>query len=119
MTTIENNKLLAVFLGGKYKNQTNIPLNDNEIWLPKFGVCNLGNNGKVLKFHNNWNWLMEVVEKIEGLNKDISILIIKNSVIVNNRNNYKKETFGNTKIEAVYNACVEFVKWYNENNPIN
>lgn len=61
-------------------------------------------------FDTDWNWLMEVVEKIESLE--------------NNLNNETKEEFRQfqkvlslpiySKIEAVYTACVEFIKWYNE-----
>jgi hypothetical protein len=123
MNTIENNKLLAVFLGGKYKNQTNIPLNDNEIWLPKFGVCNLGNNGKVLKFNSDWNWLMEVVEKIETMggavcigNGNCVMIIFYLTDVMGESYSETRELTGETKIEATYNACVEFIKWYNEQN---
>jgi hypothetical protein len=125
----ENNKLLAEFFGGKYKNQTNIPLNDNEIWLPKFGVCHLGNNGKVLKFHNDWNWLMEVVEKIESLEfypknstcigfDSFGVEINKKRCDITRYGDFTLNLLqgnGSTRIESVYNACVEFIKWYNEN----
>jgi hypothetical protein len=115
MNTLENNKLLADFFGGKYKNQTNIPLNDNEIWLPKFGVCHLGNNGKVLKFHSDWNWLMEVVEKIDGLCRNTGFEIYSRYVHIRVNNNLTiSSNVCNSKREAVYKACVEFVKWYNE-----
>ena len=69
-----------------------------------------------LKFHSNWNWLMEVVEKIESLNYSIEInkqeendyqcLVVQKDI--------KVQTFSKIKIEAVYNACVEFIKFYNE-----
>jgi hypothetical protein len=126
MNTLENNKLIAEFFGGKYKNQTNIPLNDNEIWLPKFGVCDLGNNGKVLKFHNDWNWLMEVVEKIENSNYVDEFVIKKCSVFGFNVliTPISYDTFNffyctlkdETKIQTVYNACLLFIEWYNEQN---
>jgi hypothetical protein len=112
---MENNKLLAEFFGGKYKKQTNIPLNDNEIWLPCFGICNFTTieigNGKILKFHKDWNWLIEVVKKIfntcevtpDKLDYEWNILFKK----IHN-------CFYCPDIEPVYNACAEFVKWYNE-----
>jgi len=34
-------------------------------------------------------------------------LIIKKDIIT--------QVFSTNKIESVYNACVEFIKWYNEN----
>ena len=69
-----------------------------------------------LKFHSDWNWLMEVVEKIESLNHK------------NNEEHFQLVSFIHhwlrrkhkelTKIEAVYNACIEFIKWYNEQNKV-
>jgi hypothetical protein len=109
MNTLENNKLIAEFFGGKYKNQTNIPLNDNQIWLPKFGVCDLGNNGKVLKFHNDWNWLIQVVDKIYEMDLYYDKYIDYNSSMISNG----KINLG-TRINRVYEQVVEFIKWYNE-----
>ena len=65
-----------------------------------------------LKFHSDWNWLMEVVEKIESI-KGTQIFIngISCEIMFKGRENRKNI---NTKIEAVYNACLEFIKWYNE-----
>lgn len=131
----ENNILLARFIGGLYNNEGRLSLQKNEIWLPNFGVCNIiNNNGKCLKFNSDWNWLMKVVEKIESLPHPIgsdiynfTIIISNNGCEINSRevtnweniysSNYvflnNKHT--TSKIEAVYNTCVEFVKWYNEN----
>ena len=70
-----------------------------------------------LQFHSDWNWLMEVVEKIESLK--FSVLIGKNNCVI--EQTFGKESLnlglikGKDKIEAVYNACLEFIKWYNEN----
>ena len=70
-----------------------------------------------LKFHSDWNWLMEVVEKIESLG--FVFQIHHNVVNIFNgetkENGIYNETFqGKTKIKTIYNACVEFIKWYNE-----
>lgn len=69
-----------------------------------------------LKFDKDWNWLMLVVDKIESLmywvnriNGDVWIVDNNKKVVVNN-------TMHNDGIEATYNACVEFVRWYNQNN---
>jgi len=111
----ENNKIIAEFLG--YKSETKgdylifeIPSND-------------GKNYKVidkdLEFHKNWNWLMEVVEKIESVeghlhicDNDIFLHFPKRCIdcirIDGERLNLNKK-------EAVYKSCLEFIKWYNEN----
>lgn len=128
----ENNKLIAEFLGSQYINK---PYTDregviNDFWhwtkpnckIPhSIGIGELTTAWTIgnFHFHDDWNWLMEVVEKIESLGScqiDISFNWC--------RVGYKGETFNYdsrthfakiTKIEAVYNACVEFIKWYNEN----
>jgi hypothetical protein len=54
---------------------------------------------------------MEVVEKIESLSKNQNVI---------NWSRQNKNIFDlkltECKKEAVYNACVEFIKWYNEAN---
>ena len=89
----ENNKIIAKFMGATLT--------------------------KDLKYHLDWNWLMEVVEKIESILPDDSIITIeyKNCFIpiLDDEEPFTIEGGGKTKIEAVYNACLEFIKWYNEN----
>ena len=64
-----------------------------------------------------WNWLMEVVEKIECCDFIFSIHHEVANIFNGECNEltYNETTQARTKIEAVYNACVEFIKWYNEN----
>jgi hypothetical protein len=127
MNTTENNKLLAEFMGFL---ESSIP---NQYWTEKssegFGIGEL----KELKFNTDWNWLMQVVEKIENLKTPI----VNNSNLIGKNEDYEVHIQGkhvkiyahgevtkeivdlrssesNSKIEAVYNACVEFVKWYNQ-----
>ena len=92
---IENNKIIAEFMGAKLTKNLKImyPVYEGD-----------SSYVKNLKYHSDWNWLMPVVEKIEGIGKTE----LKFSV-----------HFENVKlssdIQVVYNACVEFIKWYNEN----
>lgn len=65
------------------------------------------------KYSTSWDWIMPVVEKIEALGYDVEI-----------GNQYVRidggqdDEFGIdsrhsvSKIEAVFDACVEFAKWY-------
>jgi hypothetical protein len=94
----ENNKLIAKFMN--YAN--NRPLTE----------------GLLKTMYNDWNSLMEVVDKIESLNFTFAIKLkwVKIS------KTYKSDEVilvrweeDNTKIEAVYNACVAFIEWYNVN----
>jgi hypothetical protein len=98
---MEDNKLLAEFMGKEWHNSFFA------------GVSIISPSNITYKFDTDWNWLMQVVEKIESLGCRVEIInstskiepIITHSEYI-------------TKIEAVYNACVEFVKWYNEQNKI-
>ena len=105
--TTENNKLIAEFMG-----------------YPKHKIDFVGKrlnfeNSKHNTYHKDWNWLMQVVEKIESILPDDSIITIeyKNCFIpvLDDEEPFTIEGGGKTKIEAVYNACLEFIKWYNEN----
>jgi len=113
MNTTENNKIIAEFMN----------------W------SDTGNKGI------QWNWLMEVVEKIEkthttnyydfetatendfsvscAFDSDSSTITVHFKNINPDKNRYKTKQFSvnssGIKIESVYNACLEFIKWYNEN----
>jgi len=105
MNTTENNKLIAEFMGATIV-EADIYLNGDEY--TKYD----------LKFHSDWNWLMEVVEKIESLG--YSVNTSSSMVYINGDNGIIKKPinigFKITKIEAVYNACITFIEWYNEQN---
>ncbi len=95
-STLENNKLIAEFMEVKHLYSTT--------------------RIETLKYHSDWNWLMEVVEKIESLGNDVLITSNYIQIAYNEGENFIViELEGNIKIFAVYNACVEFIKWYNEN----
>lgn len=115
--TTENNKLLAEFLGwDKYEtfeDSEEYCLTCVEELHLKIGDFNIYSLSE-LKFHNDWNWLMLVVDKIEETNLGSLEMQSKNLVLL--QYNYKTEKYYNsTLIENVYNACIQFVKWYNEN----
>lgn len=115
----ENNKLIAEFMGcttvdrpkGKKYVMVGLPTGSPvELYPIDF------------KYHTSWEWLMPVVEKIE---KQVSVFEINISIIEGNNTilihpNFKN-TFGeikvssNYKMEAVYNACINFINWYNVN----
>ena len=132
---IENNKLFSEFLGNDTDEY------GTDVFVPKQLMFN--HNAQCMQgifqfdecyFDTDWNWLMLVVEKIESNLKYVitinssptissrwlsyKILIQKNNFsdildkvfIVKYESNYSKNE---SKKEALYNACVEFVKWYN------
>jgi hypothetical protein len=102
----KDNKLIAKFMGLTI-------ITDN--------ISYFDTNYKPLKKYNeDWNWLMEVVEKIENLEDgEFSVEITNNCCEINGFEIHTNLFICNnseTKIQAVYNACVDFIKWYNEQN---
>jgi len=108
--TTENNKLIAEFLGFQ---STTLGWFDNEEHLINVEKDNTFDD---LKFHSDWNWLMEVVEKIENYNEYTNVFFAPEGCEINCyiENGFSFSNDCDTKIEAVYNACIEFIKWYNE-----
>ena len=118
LNTMEN-KLILEFLNTDVNN-------DGTYELPQFGTIRPNGDFKTsftaeqTKFHKDWNWLMEVVDKIEFLSDgayDVNILkngteIINYSakiIVVNNVADIDYED----KIEHTYSAVVEFINYYN------
>jgi len=135
-----NNKLIAEFMG----------LVQNPSDPRSFGFNVLEENGKIVGaewwkiplYHNSWDWLMPVVDKIESIDlKDmfytwddeedgkrynfegISVEIENNRCWIYGHMaldpywTFNEKTFResySSKIEATYNAIVEFINWYNK-----
>ena len=110
MKTLENNKLIAEFLGY-------IDNGCSEDGFLIHPITNYDVEISSLKYHKDWNWLMEVVEKIESLGYRIEIVKHICRIYLSN-----KETIviseNIPKIEAVYSTVVEFIKWYNNQNKV-
>jgi hypothetical protein len=140
------NKMIAEFMGAKYTKHTGFSLLPHELWLPNYGICRhdtveLG-AGRILHYHNSWDWLMPVVEKIEtmpvpldgkyrtGLSKgnEVQMGNIEISTMYDEREDFKgwdfrvhivlgREICDNserwpTKLTATYQAVIKFLKWY-------
>ncbi len=119
-TIEETNILIAEFL--------QIDKNENGTFeLPQYGKVTLSGefktefNASELKFNSDWNWLIEVVEKIENLlykdNNDVFKVVIDYGmcIIYNMINDLEVivNVSKSTKIEAVYQAVIQFIEWYN------
>jgi hypothetical protein len=109
---IENNKLLAEFMGCYQNNEgfwgfENTP--NHKKWnTDRFLDCT--------QYDTDWNWLMQVVQKIESLGYWVNR--ITGDVWI--QDDYGRDIIDNTLhqggIEATYNACVSFVQWHNNQN---
>lgn len=104
---IEYNKRCSEFLGFKYRNHAKFwgiyPL-DNNSYLRQLGYVRMDN----LKFHSDWNWIMEVLIKIKPL---VCEAEFTHRVGLSLRELQK---------EKVIEGINQFLIWYNENkNEIN
>lgn len=131
---IENNKLIAEFMGYFYKKEGEIEYwNHNDKYIKPRAVTRI-DKGERLEFNTSWDWLMPVVEKIENTNvvrlyaknwQGVEVRIFKT---LNTGDNYCEINHirhsGNkiitithnkeSKIQCVYEAVIDFINWYNE-----
>lgn len=81
-------------------------------------------------YDTSWDWLMPVVEKIDGLDEEYTTrfgysvmanLGMRSKYVYCSIENWKGDEIAGTSggaktlIEAVYKTVLGFVKWYNEN----
>lgn len=111
MSTTENNKLLAEFMGFTLGHPDKNETRWKNCW---FTTSNGTWNSRIdiLHFNTDWNWLMEVIEKIRGIvNTELSVDDFdKHRGLEQRLNPY------NYDIQSIYNGCIEFIKWYNLQN---
>ena len=127
---IENNKLIAEFLNWEFDDLSEtfetpfLKLVEPQAFGDEQFSCKL--QDFELEFHSDWNWLMKVVEKIHSM-QSYGVLINPNGTYIQDEDDkvicmtFKNEEvngeiISSSNIEATFNCCVEFVKWYNEQN---
>ena len=114
--TTESNKIIAEFMGWELKHNPNI---SQKTWNNKEkGYCKY-KESTFIEYSNDWNWLMEVVEKIKKeTNEDefLSRLTTRETRKAIDLESTLENCFRKSylSIESVYNSCIEFIKWYNE-----
>ena len=122
LNTMKDNKLILEFLNTDVNN-------DGTYELPQFGTIRPNGDFKTsftleqMKFDKDWNWIMEVVRKIEDLsdeenNGEYFFEIYKFGVTIFSNGDYVNEivnTTGITKLDATYKAVIEFINYYNIN----
>lgn len=108
--TAENNKIIAEFMGF-------IKEDSNTNWFYSIDKGRYFRENELL-YNLDWNWLMEVVEKIESLGFNFNITSKDATVLQYHRAIYQTLIYkidGTNKIQAVYNTCLAFIEWYNKN----
>jgi hypothetical protein len=127
MSLIESNKIIAEFMGFKPTGEFNSFLDGQAFYSSKksSAICL-----SQMPYMTNYEWLMEVVDKIESLpskyvvqigdvySTDVNIFqLVYNSNVPSLvkviATDYLPIQFNNKK-EAIYDACIKFIKWYNK-----
>jgi len=105
----ENNILIAEFMGyGKGSDFQYLKHPDTEY----------DTDIDTLLYHSSWDWLMQVVEKINSLGYHVSISCGAWSIVqVSKRNITLIHTHSqeDSLMLAIYNSCVRFIEYYEEN----
>lgn len=107
--------------------------------IAKFMKVDYSGKEKCLKYHSSWDWLMLVVSEIENIGSIVEIHgtrhafekinlhycrlhysvfnTVTDKYVTDEVVLFKYNTeFNISKINCVYKAVVEFIKWYNQQN---
>ena len=118
---IEGNKLIAEFMGGKFRKSKDKNTLDKYFDLKDKGYFYYENE---ICYHASWDWIMPVLEKIEQIGCIVEIsysLVCMCRICVigqkheNTFNIINDNNGGLEPIIAIYKSVVEFIKWYNQN----
>ena len=118
MTQEEGNKLIAVFDGwevGRFEHLPNIlhKMDNGKLW---------GIDIDQMNYHEDWNKLMPVVEKIENIRDDrgnyLFAVDIGRDYCTTYHNDFHTKTISvhsetHNKIISTWNAITQFIQWYN------
>lgn len=128
MCAIDNNKLIAEFMGypSKSKDSIEATLTDNAYhwylgWKKFYYISGDWHTEDYLLFHLDWNWLMSVVDRIESMSyvkgRRYYLSVDKSHVQIRidrmNYQPYSKWGSSNDKLKATYKAVIEFINFYN------
>ena|SRR5690554_6067869 len=119
---LDGNKLIAEFMG--WTQQLDVRERWYGAWFDQHRVRKAWPKGhEPLLFHESWDWLMPVVEKIESIvfdeNNSFNVTIGSSNYCVIQDSNGEVyefiEDYKESKLLTTYSAVVNFIKWYNEN----
>jgi len=135
---LEGNKLIAEFMGWKFKESK-----PYKVWDPKFISDEQPPNDwlmttwiiedfksylmKTLKFHSSWDWLIPVIEKIEQFDNGVCSVLITGKacdIAFSTKYNMQGEDYDapnfikieGSKISSAWSTVVDFIKWHNSLN---
>lgn len=105
MSDLENNKLIAEFMG--YNSKTGV-------W--DEGIYKGLEDEPIMKntYETQWDWLMPVINKIGNILDDNNIEELEDWE--EQYCSFNEVSLLDFKIENLYESTIEFIKWYNLNN---
>lgn len=133
MATVENNKLIAEFMGyrecpmklyrmdDKFESVTIYSMyqEEDEYLTIEAGKKQVKFSPNEMEFHSSWDWLMPVVEKIGSMFHQVKIEFNEGfpycEILCYNEDGELSKEIKEEGDNATYQAVVEFIKWYNEN----
>lgn len=115
---IDNNRLIAEFMGAKYSHEVDFNLKKTEMWMPFEGIVYI----ELLRYHSSFNWLMPVIEKIESIktvdidSQQFEVIIYSSFTVISNHEGIEVINCSEypSRIDNTYKAVVQFIKWYNQ-----
>ena len=110
MKTTENNKLIAEFMGvfdkilstGNIHSWSDAPFYYTTEDTKEKVIQNIT---KYSKYHKDWNWLMEVVEKCFATKADYHLHKLIEDALISSSGN---------RLEKTYNAVIKFINEYQD-----
>lgn len=120
---IENNKLIAEFMGVRIKKDINKKNNKYNV-LNKYYLKHRGNNIYTninqFKYHLSYDWLTPVINRIRQKSYLVKTIYVPYKTIVTIRHIKDEKTIlftsiNSDNIKAFYQIAIEFIKWYNKN----
>jgi hypothetical protein len=120
-----DNELIAEFMGIRHRKQYGI-MGDTEWTEVEVTYRTSIAEWQSAKWDKSWDWLMPVVERIQSIGYHTSMYHDCDKLTYTYRNEmrivnsdeskirYRELSNGETMIQCVYTAVVEFVKWHNQ-----
>lgn len=116
MDVIESNRLIANFMGARYRDDVSFEMSSDCLWLPLHGIVNYTSIspsvGNTLKYHNSYDWLFQVLRRIFSLGYKFEVGTTGTGLYYCKIWSIGTE-IKSSPIDAVYESVIKFIEWYN------
>jgi len=105
---MESNRIILEFMDVHPKKIMNYYTWNDSIWFSvreKSEEKAMNSIVKYSKYHTDWNWLMEVIEKCSNIAAELDAW-----------EEYYQITDFIPRIDTTHRAVIQFIEWYNKNN---